>query len=525
MRLMRSFATVGGLTAVSRVLGYVRDVLIAAALGAGPVADAFFVAFRFPNLFRRLVGEGAFNAAFVPLFARRLEGDGQAAAEGFAEEALAALLAVLLAFTVVAMAAMPWLMLVLAPGFREDPEKFDLAVRLSRITTPYLLFMALFALLAGVLNSLYKFAAAAAAQVLLNVCLIAAVLVLAPLTGAPGPALAMGVLVGGMAQFLVLVLVCKRAGMRLALPAPRLTPGVRRLGRLMVPGLLGAGVLQVNIAVGTIIASLEGGAVSYLYYADRIQQLPLGLIGVAFAVVLLPDLSRKLRSGADGAAAATLNRGLEGAMLLTVPAAVAMAVMPWPIVVVLFERGAFDRAASDATATALAAYALGVPAFVLVRVLATGFFAREDTTTPLRAAVAAVAVNVAASLALFWWLGHMGIALAASLASWVNAAYLGALLRRQGFLRLDARVRRRWPRIVLASAIMGAALWWAQDALAPWLDRTIGWQVGALAILVALGLLVYGAAVLGLGAARPGELSGMARRPRGGDREAPTEAP
>jgi putative peptidoglycan lipid II flippase len=514
MRLMRSFATVGGLTGVSRVLGYIRDVLIAAALGAGPMSDAFFVAFRFPNLFRRLFGEGAFNAAFVPLFARHLEGDGQAAAEDFAEEAMAALLTVLLAFTVISMAAMPWLMLVLAPGFREDPDKFDLAVRLSRITTPYLLFMALFALLAGVMNSLYKFAAAAAAQVLLNVSLIVAVLVLAPLTGAPGTSLAIGVLVGGIAQFAVLVVACRRAGLRLYLPAPRLTPGVRRLGRLMVPGLVGAGVLQINIAVGTIIASLQGSAVSYLYYADRIQQLPLGLIGVAFAVVLLPDLSRKLRGGADAAAAESFNRGLEGALLLTVPAAVAMAVVPWPIVVVLFERGAFDRQASDATAQALAAYAAGVPAFVLVRVLATGFFAREDTTTPLRAAIAAVVVNVAASLALFWWLGYVGIALAASLASWVNALGLAGLLRRRDLLRFDARLLRRWPRIVLASAVMGGALWGTARALDPWFDRAIAWQVAGLALLVLGGLTVYAAAALVLGAVCPHELAVMVRRPR-----------
>ncbi|MGF1611916.1 MAG: murein biosynthesis integral membrane protein MurJ, partial [Kiloniellales bacterium] len=390
MAFARSIATVGGYTGISRILGFVRDILIAGLVGTGPVADAFFVAFRLPNLFRRLFAEGAFNAAFVPLFARRLEQEGAPAARLFAEQTLSVLLTSLLIFTAAAMAGMPWLMYILAPGFAVDPEKFDLAVQLSRITFPCLLFMALVALLSGLLNSLYRFSAAAAAPILLNLFFIAALLVIVPSSDRPGHVLAWTVAAAGVGQFLFLMVAASRAGMALRLPRPRLTEGVRRLLRLMGPGILSAGALQINIMVGTIIASLQAGAVSYLYYADRVYQLPLGLIGIAFGVVLLPDLSRKLRSGADQAAMHSLNRGLELALLLTLPATLALVAIPWPIIVVLFERGAFDRAASDATAWALAAYAVGLPAYVLVKILQPAFYAREDTVTPLKVAVASV---------------------------------------------------------------------------------------------------------------------------------------
>ena len=308
MAILRHIATVGGYTGVSRVLGFVRDILIASVVGAGPVADAFFVAFKLPNLFRRLFAEGAFNAAFVPLFARRLEQDGEAAAKVFAEQALALLLTTLLALSAAAMAGMPWVIHALAPGFAADAEKFDLTVQLSRITFPYLLFMSLVALLSGVLNALYRFAAAAAAPILLNVFFISTLVVVVPLTGQPGHVLAWTVAAAGATQFLLLYVAASRAGMRLRLPRPRLTAGMRRLLKLMVPGVLSAGALQINLLVGTIIASYQAGAVTYLYFADRVYQLPLGLIGIGFGIVLLPHLSRALRTGVLDAARNTLNR-------------------------------------------------------------------------------------------------------------------------------------------------------------------------------------------------------------------------
>jgi putative peptidoglycan lipid II flippase len=513
MALVRSLATVGGYTGISRILGLIRDMLFAPVLGTGPVADAFFIAFRLPNLFRRLFAEGAFNASFIPLFAGHLETGGREAARLFAEQSLAVLLAILLLLSAACMAAMPWLMYVLAPGFAADAAKFDLAVHLSRITFPYLLFMSLAALLSGVLNSLYHFAAAAAAPIILNVCFIFAVLVVLPLTGAPGEVLAWSVAAAGAGQFLLLLMACRRAGMALRLPRPRLTANVRRLLALMGPGLLSAGAMQINLMVGTIIASLQVSAVSFLYFADRIYQLPLGLIGIAFGIVLLPDLSRKLRAGAHQAAMHTFNRGLELALLLTLPAAVALMVIPLPIIVVLFERGAFDRADSLATAWALAAFALGLPAFVLVKVLQPAFFAREDTVTPLRMALITVAANVVFSLALFWPLRHVGLALATSLSAWLNAGLLAWALRRRKFLTIDGRCKARVPRIAVASILMGAVLWLAGDWLAPWFDGPVPVRIVGLVILIGGGLAAYGAMALILRAASPADVAGLVRRP------------
>jgi putative peptidoglycan lipid II flippase len=513
MTLVRSLATVGGYTGISRILGLIRDMLFAPVLGTGPVADAFFIAFRLPNLFRRLFAEGAFNASFVPLFARQLEAGGREAARLFAEQSLAVLLAALLLLSAVCMAAMPWLMYVLAPGFAAHTAKFDMAVHLSRITFPYLLFMSLVALLSGVLNSLYRFAASAAAPIILNVFFIFAVLVVFPLTGAPGEVLAWTVAAAGAGQFLLLLIACRRAGMALRLPRPRLTPNVRRLLALMWPGLLSAGAMQINLMVGTIIASLQISAVSFLYYADRIYQLPLGLIGIAFGIVLLPDLSRKLRAGAHKAAMYTFNRGLELALFLTLPATVALLIIPLPIIVVLFERGVFDRADSVATAWALAAFALGLPAFVLVKVLQPAFFAREDTVTPLRMALITVAANVVFSLALFWPLRHVGLALATSLSAWLNAGLLIWALRSRKFLTIDARCKTRVPRIAVASVLMGAVLWAAFQGLAPWFDGAVPVRILGLGLLVGGGLAVYGVLALLLRAMAPADLAGLVRRP------------
>ena len=512
MALLRSIATVGGYTIASRVLGFVRDILIARLLGAGMVADAFFVALRFPNLFRSLFAEGAFNASFVPLFGRRLEDDGRAAARRFAEDVLAVLLSALLAFTVLAQIAMPWLMYAIAPGFAETPAKFDLAVQFTRITFPYLLFMSLTALQGGVLNSLHRFAAAAAAPILLNVVMILALVVVVPLTGQTGHVLAWAVSVAGLGQFLLMVAACRRAGIALRLPMPRLNPAVRRLLRLMLPGIVGAGATQINLLVGTIIATLQPGAVSYLYYADRIYQLPLAVIGSAVGVVLLPELTRSLRGGRPEAAMAALNRCIEFAALLTLPAAVALVAIPGPIVAVLFQRGAFDATASQATALALTAYAVGLPAYVLIKSLAPGFYAREDTATPFRYAVISMAANVALSLVLFRVLGFVGIALASALAAWLNAGLLGHRLHARRHLVGDDRLRRRLPRTVVSSLVMGVGLWLAADRLGAALAGPLALKVAALAALVLGGLALFGALALLSGALSLGDLRRVLRR-------------
>jgi len=525
MNLIRSTATVGGMTMISRVLGFVRDILIATFLGTGPVADAWVVAFRFPNLFRRFFGEGAFNSAFVPLYSKRLEGEGPTSAKAFAEEAQAGLASVLLVITIVFLIFMPWIMIALAPGFLfaggeafdfgvgferiasgDVPDKYALTVLFTRITLPYLFFVSLVALLSGILNSIGRFFVAAAAPVLLNIILIAAILFGSRYLPSAGHALVVGVFFAGAAQLLALIWGCHRAGVRPKFRLPVWSPSVRRLVVLGVPGVIAAGITQINIVIGTMIATLEAGAASILYYADRIYQLPLGIIGVAMGVVLLPDLSRRLRAGDEAGARQSQNRALELSMLLTVPSAVALAVIPLSIVIVLFEHGAFTRLDSQGAAMAVAAFAFGLPAFVLIKIFQPGFFARENTKTPMLYAAAQTVVNVGLGIVLFRMIGFVGIAIATSLGAWVNTILLGFHLRREGNLRPDARLRKRIPRIVIASLGMGAGLWAARGYVLPYLDAGFWQGVAALAVLVAAGLIVYGVLAIVFGAAKPSDL-------------------
>jgi putative peptidoglycan lipid II flippase len=524
MKLYRAFATVGGLTLISRVFGFVRDILIAATLGSSAVADAFFVAFRFPNLFRRLFGEGAFNSAFVPLFAKTLEGEGRDAARKFAEEAMAGLVFVLLALTVVAEIAMPFLMYGLAPGFGADPAKYDLAVLLTRITMPYLLCMSLVALLSGVLNSVGKFVESSSVSIVLNVTMMAATLLALAmgLRNEPlaGVIQAWGVFTAGLLQLWLLLDGVRRNGLWLGLGWPRMSENLRRLIRLGIPGVIAGGVTQLNIMIGTIVASLQNGAVSHLYYADRIYELPLAIVGIAVGVVLLPDVSRHLRAGNQAAVMDSQNRSVEFAMLLTIPAAVALAIVPTPIVQALFERGAFTSADTPATAYALAIFALGLPSFVLIKVFSPAYFAREDTATPMRYATLSLTINTLGSIVLFFafralgLMPHLGIAVATTLGGWLNAWLLFATLARTGQFIADARLIRALPRIVLASLIMGGVLWLSGSLLAPWFGPRGGVVERALAlgVLVGAGLMAYCLAVLALGAVQARQVLGFLRR-------------
>jgi putative peptidoglycan lipid II flippase len=477
------------------------------------VADAFFVAQRLPNLFRSLFAEGAFSAAFVPLFAGTMAEHGKEAARAFAEDALAVLLAALLAFVLLGEIFMPAVMKLIAPGFGDDPAKFALAVALARITFPYLLFIALVALQGGVLNSVDRFAAAAATPILLNLFLIVALLLMHRFGWHDGLALAWAITAAGLAQFLWLMFSCARAGLALRLPRPRLTRGVRRTLMIMGPGAIGAGVTQVNLLISTALASfLPGGSVSYLYYADRLNQLPLGVVGIAVGTAMLPPLSRQLRLGDLAGAVATQNRGLELALLLTLPAAVALGVLADPIFAVLFQRGAFTPADTAATAAALAAYALGLPAFVLVKVLAPAFFARHDTATPVKVAVTAMAVNLGLTLVLMQFLAHVGIALATTCAGWINAVTLLTLLVRREHFRFDRRARRNLPRIGAAALGMGAVLMLLRMAAAPAFAGPLLVRIAALAGLVGAGLAAFAALALAFGVADWRNLWGRLRR-------------
>jgi putative peptidoglycan lipid II flippase len=466
--MLKGAFTVGIWTMASRILGFARDILIAAILGTGPVADAFFVALRLPNLFRRLFGEGAFNAAFVPSISAILHTEGLPAATGFAEEATAVMIFWLGSLTALGEIFMPWLLYVLAPGFAANAGKFALAVALTRIMFPYLFFVCLTALFSGVLNAMGKFAAAAAAPVLFNVFSIAFMLGLTPYVANPGFALAWGVTVSGVAQLLLLVIAMRRAGMRLTIPRPRLTPRMRTLFRRMAPGLLGAGVTQLNVSIDIIIGTLlPAGSVSILYYADRVNQLPLGVIGTAAGTALLPAMARQISLGDHAAAIATLNRAIESVLMLTLPAAIGLSVAAIPVMDVLFVRGAFSTHTAILAGHSLAAFAIGLPAFALVKVLTPGFFSRGDTSTPLKIGLAAVALNLAMNLVFMHPLRAVGPALATSLASAFNVALLLLLLRRRRHFVLDAPARRRIPRIFAAAAVMAAAIAGTQHLLPP----------------------------------------------------------
>jgi putative peptidoglycan lipid II flippase len=513
MGLLRAIATVGGFTLISRILGFVRDILIAAILGAGVLADVFFVAFKFPNLFRRLFAEGAFNAAFVPIFTGLNESEGRDSAKLFAEEALSGLFWVLLLFIALIEIAMPLAMLAFAPGFTADPEKFDLAVLLTRITFPYLLFVSLVSLMGGVLNSLDRFAAAAATPILLNICLIGAILLLAPMVETAAHALAWGVAAAGVVQFIWLYTACSRIGMTFKFRRPRVTPRVRELLVKMLPLALGAGLYQVNLLIDTIIASLlPSGSISYLFFADRVNQLPLGVIGLAVGTALLPLLSRQVRNGAEADALHSQNRALEFSLLLTLPAAAALMVISYPVVSVLFERGAFGAVESQATAAALAVYAAGLPAYVAVKALAPGFFARGDTATPIKVGAICMLVNLVLNLALMKPLLHVGIAAATAISAWLNVVILSIILKNRGHLQPDARLKSRLPRAILASIGMGVALWAALPSLQPFLSGGLTEKILALALLVIGGVAVFGGLAQILGAASYQDIRSL-RRP------------
>ncbi len=504
--MLRHVASIGGLTLISRILGFLRDMLTAALLGAGPVADAFFVAFRLPNHFRALFAEGAFNAAFVPMFSGILMREGKDPARAFAEKIHAILFLSQVVLLIVFLIAMPWFMYAFAPGFADEPAKFDMAVLFTRITFPYLLFITLVSLLGGVLNSLGKFWAAAAAPILLNLCLIAALLVLPSVLPTPGHALAWGVFAAGIAQYVLLAYEAWRSGFWLRWTRPQITPQLRQFLGLLGTAAIGAGIVQISLFLDTVIASfLPTGSVSYLYYADRINQLPLGVIGIAVGTVLLPELSRHVGRNDAAAALSSQNRAIELSLLLTLPAAVAFIVIADPIIAALFQRGAFSAADTDACALTLTAYAIGLPAFVLQKSLIPGFYARGDTLTPVKVAAVTVAANIAMKLVLVWPFAQVGLAAATSVAAWLNIALLYLVLHRRGLLDLDTRMMRNGPRIAVASAIMSVALVIARFTAAGQFDLAhAAGRLWYLVLLVAVGLAAFCLPALIFGLARRG---------------------
>jgi len=488
IRLFSGLFTVGFWTLASRILGFLREILLTAYIGPGPVMDAFVAAFRLPNMFRRFFAEGAFNAAFVPMFSKRLEGGENA--ERFAQDAFNLLAVAVLALVGLAMVFMPGLVWLTAEGFYGD-ERFDLAVDYGYVVFPYILFMSLAALFSGVLNATGRFAAAAAAPVLLNIFACTALITAAIMGGEVIRWLITVIPIAGVAQLALVWVATERAGIRIRPGLPRLTPEMRHMVRIAVPAALAMGVTQVNLVVGQLVASKTENAVSWLFAADRLYQLPLGVVGIAVGIVLLPDLSRRLRAGdADGARNA-FSRAGEFTLLLTLPSTVAFVIIPNPLVSVLFERGQFSSEDTAATALAVAIYGIGLPAFMLQKLLQPLFFARENTKSPFRYAVVAMVVNAVLAFGLFPVVGWIAPAIAASAAGWAMVALLVFGSRRMGAeARFDDRFKRRAWRIVAASLGMGVVLY-AAIHLFGWTLEVSGWRYLALLLLIKIAAATY----------------------------------
>lgn len=518
MSLVKKFATVGGATLGSRLFGFIRETFMAAALGTGPVADAFNTAFRLPNTFRRLFAEGAFNSAFVPLFAREIEANGMEGARRFSEEVFGVLFTVLLFLTIAMELTMPFIVSTLiAPGFADDPEKLGNTIVFAGIMFPYLACMSLAAMMGGMLNSLHRFFAAAIAPVFLNVILIG-VLAYAWYAGqdpvAVGYSLSWGVMVAGLVQLAIVWIAVRDAGIKIGLRRPKMTASVKRLLVLALPAAITGGITQINLLINTNIASGSEGAVSSLVYADRIYQLPLGVVGIAVATVLLPELARALRSGNTNEASNLQNRSVEFTLFLTLPAAAALLVMSEPIVRLLFERGKFSPESTVIVGHILAIYGLGLPAFVLIKAFIPGFFAREDTRTPMIFAAISVVANVSLALTLFPRLGASGIATAEIVAGWVNAVLLFATLVWRGHWGRDIPLLTRIPRLVIAAAGMAAALYFAVGWFAYELSSAAPLVTRAATLfgLVAAAMVIYFALAFGLGGASLGMIRRSVRR-------------
>ena len=493
MNLIKASGTIGGLTLISRILGFAREMIFARILGAGMAADAFLLAFLIPNLFRRLFGEGAFSQGFVPLFAQRLHGEGgMEEARRFADEVLAVLLPVLVAITVIFVVFMPTFVWLLAAGWRDDPEKFALAVQLSRITFPYLIFISLVSLLSGVLNSLHRFTAAAFAPSLLNIGLIAALLAVPSGGPATAEAMAIGVVIGGVLQLLLCWASVRHAGVRMRFLRPRMTPRVKELLILILPATLGGGLYYVSqLFYAYFATSLPEGSLVYLGFADRLNQLPLAIIGSALGTAILPTISRYVGVGDDRGAASVQGQAVELAMLLTLPAAIALAVAADPIVSALFQGGRFTAEDADTTALVLSIIVAGLPAYVLIKVLTPGFYARKDMKTPVVIAVAMLAVGIVLNFILIPVMGIAALAFTTALTAWLNALALYILLVARGHFRIEGWLWSRIGRQLLAAAAMAAALYGVREQLDGLFAASTISRIFGVGTLVAVGGIVY----------------------------------
>ena len=500
MSLFRSIATFGGWTLISRITGFFRDMVMANYLGAGMVSDAFFVAFKLPNLFRSLFAEGAFTGAFVPIFSQKLVAGGKAQAVKFAAAAISVLTIVLGLFILLMEWLMPYIVLLLAPGFAGDGGKIELAVFLSRIIFPFLLLVSIVSFQSGVLNSLEKFAAPAATPVILNLMMIASVWLFMPFINSPVYRIAVGVTLAGVLEVVWLNFFLRRENVKISLQynLPRLLKDadIRTLFKRIAPGVLGAGVYQINMMVDTILVSLVGtGAISWLYYANRLQQLPLGVVGAAISVALLPVLSRQLKAGNVEQAQKTQDQAVKYGALLSVPSAVALIVLAEPIVNILFRHGKFGALETAMTAQAVIAYSVSLPVYVMVKALTPNFFARGDTRTPVKYSIVVLLANLVFSLLLMRPFGHVGIAAATSLAAFVSFGQYVHGLKKRGFWSFPRELAVYVAKVFLCSLVMGAALigggYLLNAVTGGWLNLSVWAKLPLLGGLCVFGVVTF----------------------------------
>jgi putative peptidoglycan lipid II flippase len=464
MKLIKPFLTISGFTFISKILGFIRDILIAAFVGAGVIADVFFVAFKLPNFFRRLFAEGAFSAAFIPIFSSILKTEGKHKALRFGSEVLSLLFFVLFILIIIFEFLMPLIVYFLAPGFAHDPVKLNLLIELSRITFPYLFFISLVSLYTGVLNSFNKFAVGSAAPILLNITFIVFIFCFEEIFKTKGHMLSWAVFFAGLFQLVFLILAISKNDLEIFFIKPKYSKNIKKLFRLIVPGAIGAGVIQINLLIDVILASfLNTGSISYLYYAERINQLPIALIGVALGTILLPTLSKQIIKNEKTKALYTQNRAIEFSLILAIPASIAIFIIADPIIGSFFQRGEFSQTDKILSARALQAFAVGVPAYVLVKILTPIFFARQNTITPVKIAIFCVFINFLLNIILMHFYQHVGIAIATAIASWVNCILLFYILLKSNKVVFDKLLKENVKKVLIANIIFSILIFYFKD--------------------------------------------------------------
>jgi putative peptidoglycan lipid II flippase len=495
--LFRSFFTVSFFISISRVLGFIRDIIIANFLGVSVLSDAFFAAFRLPNFFRRIFAEGAFNSAFVPIFIEKLSDKKTEKDEKeFLANIFSLLLYSLFLFVLILQIFMPFCMKILFPGFFTSPEKSDLLINFSRITVFYLIFISLVSLFSGVLNSLNKFAAPAASPIILNGTLIASIYAFGAFVPNYGYALSLGVAVAGVLQLIFIGYFVKKSGFLVYPKLPKLSPDCKKFFKKLLPGVVGANVMQINLLVDSVFASLVAGAVSYLYYADRVNQLPLAMIGIAIGIALLPNLTRKIKEGEHESANRLQNSAIEAGLILVLPATLALTILAKPIIATLFERGAFSTNETENVGSALLFYSLGLPSYVLVKIFEPAFFARGDTKTPMKIAICCLISNLVLNY-LFYLLkfGFVGIVLASVFSSYLNLTLLLTSLQKRGNFAFQPDFKNKFLRILTAAILMAVSLL----LLKHYFWKTEISRILSLSIMIFGGLSVYTLASLSFG--------------------------